>query len=215
MPALAQGGEGQAAPLVGCNVLLVALEPGRGGVIEDQVDVQLEQIDAVPEHLFLDGIAVLGQQVQGAIELTEGEIPGRGQPNAIEPALMTGELGARPSEALRRHRQQRRLVRRPPLVGRQPGGDRLADAEPGPQLLDRVDDAELEAGFDLDPLMTLGVCRRFATVGVEHPADAAHEPLQRRPVEAIGAAEAVHHLGLDVALLGIADVLGERIVAHD
>ena len=34
-------------------------------------------------------------------------------------------------------------------------------------------------------------------------------------VEAVGAAEAVHHLGLDVTLLGIAGVLGERVVADD
>jgi hypothetical protein len=40
-------------------------------------------------------------------------------------------------------------------------------------------------------------------------------PLERRPVEAISAAEAVHHLGLDVALLGIADVLGQRVVPDD
>ena len=56
--------------MAGC-VLLVALEPGGSGVIEDQVDVQLEQIDAVPEDLLLDRIAVLGQDVERAIELVE------------------------------------------------------------------------------------------------------------------------------------------------
>jgi hypothetical protein len=38
-------------------------------------------------------------------------------------------------DALRDHRQQRRLVRRAPLVGPKLGGARRADAEPGPQLL--------------------------------------------------------------------------------
>jgi len=42
-------------------------------------------------------------------------------------------------------------VRCPPFVGRQPGGDRLADAEPGPQFSHRVDAAEIEARLDLDP----------------------------------------------------------------
>ena len=216
MPALAQGREGQAPPALGRDVLLVAFEPGGGGVVEDQVDVELEQIDAVPEHLLLDRIAVLGQDVERAIELVEGKIPGRGQPDLIEPALMAAELGAGPREALRGHRQQRRLMRCPPLVGRQSCGDRLADAEPGPQLCGHVDHAEIEARLDLDRPFTTGrIGRGRAPVGVEHPADAAHQSLQRGAVEAIGAAEAVHHLGLDVTLLGVADVLGERVVADD
>ena len=103
-----------------------------------------------------------------------------------------------------------------PLVGRQPGGDRVADAEPGPQLLDHVDDAEIEARLDLDHrdgrLLT---GRGRSTIGIEHPANAANQPLQRRPVETVGAADAVHHLGLDVALLGMAEVLGQRVVADD
>jgi hypothetical protein len=132
VPALAQRREGQAPPLVAGHVLLVALEPGGGGIVEDQVDVELEQVDAVPEHLLLDRIAVFGQDIQRPIELVEGKVLGRRQPDAIEPALVAGELGAGPGEALRGHRQQRRRVGRLPLVGRQPRGDRLADAEPGP-----------------------------------------------------------------------------------
>jgi hypothetical protein len=129
---------------------------------------------------------------------------------------MTGELGAGPGEALRGHRQQRGLVRCVSLSGRQPRGDRSADAEPGPQLLDHVGDTEIEAGLDLDrPCLTLLAGRDRAVIGVEHAADAAHQPLQRCPVEAISAAEAVHHPGLDMALLGMADVLGERVVADD
>ena len=103
-----------------------------------------------------------------------------------------------------------------PLIGCQPFGDRPADAEPRPHLLDQVDDAELEAGLDLDRPVTTGrIGHGRAAIGVEHPADAAHEALQRGPVEPVGAAEAVHHLGLDVASLGMADVLGERVVADD
>jgi hypothetical protein len=215
VPALSQRGEGQAPPRVARDVLLVALEPGGGGVVEDQVDVQLEQVDAVPEHLPLNRIAMLGEDVQRAVELVEGQVPGRRQPDPCQPALVTGELGARPSEALRGHRQQGGLVRCPPLLGRQPGGDRPADAEPGPELCDHVDDAEFEARLDLDPpVMSCRVCGRLAGVGVEHAADAAHQSLERGAVEAIGAAEAVHHPGLDVAPGGVADVLGEGVVAH-
>ncbi len=94
--------------------------------------------------------------------------------------------------------------------------DRLADAEPGPELRDHVNDAEIEAGLDLNrPFTTRGVGHGLAPVGVEHPANAVHEPLQRSPVEAIGAAEAVHDFRLDVTLFAMADILGEGIVADD
>src|SRR4030095_5096285 len=98
----------------------------------------------------------------------------------------------------------------------QPCGHRWACAERGPQLCRHMDHAEIEARLDLDcRFATAGVGRGRAPVVIEHPADAAHQSLQRGAVEAIGAAEAVHHLGLDVTLLGIADVLGQRVVADD
>ena len=217
VPALPQRREGQAAPALGRDVLVVAFEPGGGGVVEDQVDVELEQIDAVPEHLLLDRIAVLGQDVERAIELVEGEIPGLGQPDPIEPALVAGELGARPGEALRGHRQQApphavRAAPRPPAGRRSPGRCRAGPRAARPRGRRRARSSPrsrspVRAAF--------APAAAVAGVGIEHPADAAHQPLQRGAVEAIGAAEAVHHLGLDVALLGMADVLGERVVADD
>src|SRR3954454_14764049 len=79
VPALAQRLEGEPAPLLAGDVLLVTLEPGRGAVIEDQVDVELEQIDRPPEHRLLDGIAVQGQDVQGAVELVKAEVTRLGE----------------------------------------------------------------------------------------------------------------------------------------
>ena len=133
MPALAQGLEGEPAPLLAGDVLLVALEPGGGGVVEDQVDVELEQIDRPPEHRLLDGVAVLGQDIQGAVELVKAEVACLGQPHPVEPALVAGELGARPVEALRHHGQEGGRMRRLQLLLVEPGLDRLADAELGPE----------------------------------------------------------------------------------
>jgi hypothetical protein len=107
-------------------------------------------------------------------------------------------------------------VRCPPFIGRELAGDRRTDAEPGPELLDHMDDAEVEARLDLDrPFAPPRTDRSLASLGIEDPADAPHQALERRSVEAVGATEAVHHLGLDVTLLGMADVLGEGVVADD
>src|SRR5215208_5197690 len=80
VPAFAQRLEGEPAPLLAGDVLLVTLEPGGGAVIEDQVDVELEQIDRPPEHRLLDGITVQGQDIQGAVELVKAEVTCLGQP---------------------------------------------------------------------------------------------------------------------------------------
>jgi hypothetical protein len=48
----------------------------------------------------------------------------------------------------------------------------------------------------------------------QNPPDARHQPLQHRPIEPVGTTEAVHHPGFDMALLRMARILGERVVAH-
>ena len=215
-PRFLQRREGQAAPALGRDVLVVAFEPGGGGVVEDQVDVELEQIDAVPEHLLLDRIAVLGQDVQGAIELVEGEILGRGQPDLIEPALdgrrawsPAGPGAARSSPATPPRAVP--AARRPPAGRRSPHRCRAGPTALRPRGRRRARSWPRSRSAGHVPSRR----PRARRVGVEHPADAAHQSLQRGAVEAIGAAEAVHHLGLDVTLLGMADVLGQRVVADD
>ena len=78
-----------------------------------------------------------------------------------------------------------------------------------------MDDAEFEAGLDLDPpVMSRGV-------GTRLPGSASSTRRMLAPVapgaavEAIGTAEALHHPGLDMPLFGMADVLGEGVVADD
>ena len=197
------------------DVLLVAFEPSRGAIVEDQVDVELEQIDRPPEHRLLDGVAVLGQDVQGAVELVKAEVMGFRQPHPFEPALVTGELGAGPVEALRHHGQECRRMRRLQLLFLDPGLDHLADAELGPKSLHHVHDPELEAGLDGD---TAGARRvgdaRSATCVVQDPPDTRDQPLQGRSVELVLAAEAVDHASFDMALFGMAPILRQGKVAH-
>ena len=200
---------------MGGDVLLVGLEPGGGRVVEHQVDVELEQVGRAPEHRLLDRVPVLGQDIQGAVELVQAEVARLGQPHPVEPALVAGELGAGPVEALRHHGQEGGGVRRLQPLFRYPGLDRLADAELGPEGSRHVHDAELEGGLDRDPAHARAVTGAGFAAGIlQDPPDARDQPLQGRAIEPVGATEAVHHPGLDVALPGMADVLGERVVAH-
>jgi hypothetical protein len=95
-----------AQPRPAVLVLLVDGEPGGGGVIEDQVDVELEQVGRPKEHLPLDRLGLHRQDIEGAIELVDLE-PGRlGQPRHIrQPTLGAGEFRGRIVEPVRRHRE--------------------------------------------------------------------------------------------------------------
>jgi hypothetical protein len=156
---------------------------------------------------------VQGQDVQGAVELVKAEVACLGQPYPIEPALMAGKLGARPVEALRYHGQKGGRMRCRQLLLIEPGLDRLADAELGPECFRHMHDPELEAGLDRNATRagSLATDRSAARISKD-PLDARDQPLQGRPVELVGPAEAVHHLGLDIALLGMTHVLGKRVV---
>ena len=214
MPALAKRLEAQPAPLVAGDIRLVGLEPGRGGIVEHQVDVQLEEIHATPKDLLLDGIAVLGEQVERSIKLAQGQIPRLGQPDPLQPPLVAGQLRARPLQPLHGHCQECGEMRRLQLLLGDPGCDRRSDPEPLPQGLDHMHDPELEHRLDLDVTSARALDHRCALLLGQNPPNTRHQPLQHRPVEPLGPAEAVHHPGLDMALLGVPGILGERVVAH-
>ena len=116
MPTLTQRVEGQAPPLLTGDILLVTFEPGGGGVVENQIHIELEQIGAVPEDFFFDHIAMFGQKIHGPIKLVEPKILTFRQPDPIEPALMAGKLGARPIQPLRSHGKKRGFMRRLQLL---------------------------------------------------------------------------------------------------
>ena len=62
-------------------------------------------------------------------------------------------------------------------------------------------DTELEGGLDRDPAHARAVTGAGFAAGIlQDPPDARDQPLQGRAIEAVGAAEVVHHPGLDVAL---------------
>ncbi len=68
----------------------------RRRVVKNQVNVELEQIGAVPEDFLLNRVAMFGQNIHGPVKLVKPEILSFRQPHPLKPAFMTGELGTRP-----------------------------------------------------------------------------------------------------------------------
>ena len=70
---LAQRREQLASPQLAVLVRFVDLEVGGGGVVEDQVDIEAQQIGAAQEHVAFDLLGPDGQEVERAIELVDGQ----------------------------------------------------------------------------------------------------------------------------------------------
>ncbi len=189
----------------------------RGGVVENQVNVELEQIGAVPEHLLFDRIAMFGQNIHGAVELIEPEILGLRQPHPIQPAFMAGEFGARPIQPLRRHSKKRGFMRRFQFLLADMLLDRSANAELLPHRLGDMHDAEIKHAIDHD----IGDLNRLAAGSGpinaaidQDPANALHQPLQDIAIQVVGTTEAMDDLGLGPLLGLVPHVLGEGVILN-
>ena len=183
-------------------VRLVDLEIGRGGVVEDQIDIEAEQVGGLEEHVAFDLARPRRPGSRARGRLIDRQ-PGRvGQPGDVgQPALGAGEFGDRVVEPVGGHGEQRRLVRRGQLGPFGASADGRADAEFLPQRAGGEHDAEFEHPLDLDVGDAgRGLVGGHAIAGIEHAVDAVHQPLEGGAIELIGAAETMHHAGLCVAL---------------
>ena len=211
---LAQRREQAAAPQLAVPVRLVDFEVGGGGVVEDQVDIEAQQVGAAQEHGALDFLGPDGEKVEGTIELVDGQFVRLRQPGDVgQPAARAAQFRARVVEALRRHGEQGPLVRRAQLCLRQAGADGLTDAEFLPQGTSDQYDTEFEGGIDLDVGEAgFAADRQGAGVSIDDAVDGGDQALQGGFVELIGAAEVVDDLRFGALGLGVPDVLGEGVV---
>ena len=215
MAALAQRREQLATPQLAVPVRFVDLEVGGGGVVEDQVDVEAQQVGAAQEHVALDLVAPDGEEVERTIELVDGQFVRLWQPSDVgQPARCTAQFRAWIVEALCRHGEQRHLVRRAQVSLCQARADGRADAEFLPQGAGGQHNAEFEDGIDRD-VGQAGLAaggQGVDGIGVDDALDGGDEALQGGFVELIGAAEVVDDLRLGALGLGVPDILGEGVV---
>ena len=213
--ALAQRREQPSAPQLSVRVGFVDLEVRRGGVVEDQVDIQAQQVGAAQEHVAFDLLRPDCEEVERAVELIDHELARFRQPDDIgQPAGGTAQLRVGVIQALRRHGKQRNLMRGSQAGAGHAGADGLADAQLLPQAAGGQHDAEFEDSVDLD-LGEGGFAAQgqgVGGIGIDDAVDAGDQALQGGFVDPIGAAEAVHHPHLGTLGGGVPDILGESVV---
>ena len=154
------------------DVLLVHLEVERGRVVEDDVHVQVEQIPDPEEHLLLDVLPMGLQEVHRAVEVLQLQVLGPLDADILtEPLLPAVELRAGSQGAVGHHREQGPLHREPePALSRLLLND-LADPQPIPEGLQRV---QIPVRPSVDDLPVREVSGQI--LGRQAPQDAASEP---------------------------------------
>ena len=187
-------------------VFFVDLEVQRGGVVEDEFDVEVEPIGRAEVDRLLERILVRFEEVHGPIQVLESEPLGALDTHLLgQPLLVAVELRDGCANPVGHHREQGPLDREPELAPSHHLGDRLGNPESTPQRLQHVDLA-VGPGIDEPPARILGddvLGRTTAQDTVCKSAKAFGDG------GIIGPPEAVHDLYPRALLVRIPDVLGE------
>ena len=196
--------------LVVAGVLDVCLEVGRGGVEEDDIDLEVQQRRDREEDRLLHAFGAVEQEVHRAVELIVGDTIDAVDHDITPDPVRRLELGRGFQAALADHREDRPLHARAAAARAGDAADRLADAKLRPQLADDVRAAGLRRAHELKAVRRAGA---QAVLAAEEALDRAHQARERVAVEQVLATEVVDHLRDRNATL-VALVVRQREIAH-
>ena len=196
---------------------LIELKVGRGGVEEEQVDLEAEQAGDLVEDLALELALDLEQPVHGAVAGVVGGQRQAGDAGVLADPARCGQLRGGREGAARDQGEEHALgggVAALPLEKAAQGG---VDPEPPPEAVEGVAAAQRPRAQELEALAggaeeaALGVLGRSG----EEAGERAREALERRPTRLVLAAEVVEHLGARALLHRVPGVVRELQVADD
>ncbi len=197
---------------VGEFIGAVDLPVGAGGVDEDDVQVQVEQVRDRTEDLPGDLLQGLEQEVHRPIRLVVGEARQAFDRDPLGDPVGRRQFAARLQRPLRNQGEHDPLDRLPvqAAAGRDPA-DRRPDPEPLPQPVQRPRTAERTGVQDLH-LGAFSRSRRL--LRGEEPRDRRDQPREGSPVDQLRAAEIVDHLRDRATGLRVPLVVRQLQVAH-
>jgi hypothetical protein len=207
------------------HVILVVFVDGEsagGGVIEEQVHLELEEVCRAEEHCFFDLGRLSVEGIHRRVKVILGQRLGGGQVDRLAPALPHPELGLRVTQAVSRHREQRPLEAGGILSRREPAAQGGPDPEPFPQGFDPPEEPQPTTAYQGYALGQGAhdrgrVSYRRLAQGVLHlqaadPSDGPAQPYERLTVQPLCAPEGVDDLSHRLAAVGVAYVVRERVV---
>ena len=179
-------------PVAAEAVVVLGLEVGGGGIEQQHVHLQVEQVRHREEHPLLDRRIRLQQGVHRPVEhlWVRAQRTDPWKSDVVCGPLQRGQLRGRRQRAVGHQREDHPLGgRRQPTAGDGPT-DRRIDAQPPPQLVQQPRPAERPRAHKHQ----LAICRRpQRLLRVKKAGHRAHQSGQRGPVQLVLAAEVVDH----------------------
>jgi len=190
---------------------VVEFEVGGGGVEEQQVDLEVEQVRDLVKHLLLQLFAHVVEPVHRPVADIVGYFRQAVDVHVVADPVRGGERGRRGQGPVGDECEQDPLERgAAPSGGQQLGHDRV-DAQPAPQPVEHVGAPEWARADEAQARPGGGPQRRG---GVEQPRQRHDQPLGRGGVDPIGPPEAVEDLGSGGSGGGIPVVVHQLQVRH-
>ena len=192
-------------------VLVIDLEVQRGGVVEDQLHIRIQQIrHAVVDRLF-DRPVVIRQEIHGPIQVVQLQRFGAGDLHVLaKPLFVAIQLRGRGAGPVGHHGEQGALDGKVELALTDHVSNDLVDAEMPPDRLQHIDIA-IGPRIEEPPVRL----RSDDVLGAAAPQDAvgeAFEPFGDGRI--VGASAVVDDPGLGTFLFGVPDVLGDLEVGE-
>ena len=205
-------------------VFEVDTEGGGGGVVEDQIHLQVEQVCGVKENRLLNFGCVLIEQIHGFVHVPQLQLITGWQVDRLHPSVPDPEFGVRITQPVGSHRKQSPFV-----DSRGPGG--FSDIDQGllktnllPEPFDGQHRSQGDGPIDLQASgkrssrgckLVLLLAVRIDNSQVADPGDGPTQPHQLLTVELIGAAEVVDDLGDRLSGNRVAFIVGQLVVFDD
>ena len=183
----------------------------RGGVVEDQLHIRIQQIRHAAIDRFFDRPVVLRQEIHGPIQVVQFQRFGAGDLHVLaQPLFVAIEPRGRGAGPVGHHGEQGALDGKAELALTEHVNNDRVDAELPPDRLQHIDIA-IRPRIEEPPVRL----RRHDVLGAAAPQDAvgeAFEPFGDGWI--VGAPAVVDDSGLGTLLLGVPDVLGDLEVGE-
>jgi len=192
----------------------VYAEVGGGGVEEQEINLQVEEIGHLMEDRLLESGGDQKKEVHGPVE---GVIGYLGKPGDLHVSLhpfRCGQLGGGTKRPTRHQSEEGPFGLLVPATRGKEAGDGLSDPQRAPQDVKDVGSTH-RSGLhesEVGKLRGKGLVR---PAGVQIAGDGADQTLERLPGTCLFPAEVIKDLGLRTALVCVPDVVGQLQVAND
>ena len=203
-------------------VLIVDMERGGGGVVENQVDFQVEEVGGVEKDRLLNFFDIGMEHVHGLVHVSEFELLAGWQVNGCQPTIPYAQFGFRHTEPIGDHGQQSPFQQRPAACSLRDGLKAFFQTQFFPQSLNDQWTAEGEGLRDFHvgrqadwsgwiPISSQWIIKPQAA----DTANGLTKTHQLLAVKLVNPAEVVDDFGDGLAGVGMSLVMGELEIFDD